>query len=360
MNLTERMILDDYRKSRGNFVRLGDLVQELLHEMLETHGIKTMAVEHRVKKEDSLIGKLNRKQGRYQQLSDLTDILGARVICYFTDDVDRVGKLVEQAFVVDWENSTDKRALLREDSFGYLSLHYICSLPENAGYPSELCGLKFEIQIRTILQHTWAAINHDLGYKSEFGVPRVFARALFRISGLLELADDEFVRVRDGIHAYSDEIRSKIEENRADDVLIDLISLREYMQRNCQMQAFLQELSQIGGAEVEYIDPESYLVQLRWLGKTTLGDLQTMLAQRHDLALALASRALTGTDLDILSSNVALRYLCRAELYAGGYTEAQAKEFLKLSVKDGSRAKRQAHRLMDVCRELEGQQHEGT
>lgn len=75
----------------------------------------------------------------------MTDILGARVICYFGDDVDKVGKLVEQSFVIDWENSSDKRALIKADTFGYLSLHYICSLPFDADIRMKSVGnvLKF-------------------------------------------------------------------------------------------------------------------------------------------------------------------------------------------------------------------------
>jgi ppGpp synthetase/RelA/SpoT-type nucleotidyltranferase len=44
------------------------------------------------------------------------------------DDVDKVAKLMEQEFQVDYENSVDKRALLDPDRFGYLSLHHVVSL----------------------------------------------------------------------------------------------------------------------------------------------------------------------------------------------------------------------------------------
>lgn len=277
------------------------------------------------------------------------------MICFFADDVDKIGKLVEQAFIIDWENSSDKRALLKADSFGYLSLHYICSLPTGAGYPEELCGKRFEIQIRTNLQHTWSAINHDMGYKSEFSVPRVMAREVARIAGLLEIADDEFVRVRDGMKAYTDEIRRKITENCADDVLIDLISLREFLERNCRMREFTAQLAAICGAELDPISPEGYIEQLHWLGKQTLGDLQNMLEEDRDLALAMAKQTLDGTELDILSSNVGLRFLCRAELIHKGYAVEQAAEFLKLSMGDTARAERQAKHLFQSARKLEGE-----
>ena len=346
MNLKDRMILDEYRRQRQDFVELGDIASSVLRQRLEHAKIDTLAVEHRVKTEPSLLGKLERKSDKYRFLEDLTDILGIRVICFFGDDVDRAGKLIEEVFVVDWANSVDKRALIKANSFGYLSLHYICSLPEGQGYPPELCGRKFEIQVRTTLQHTWACIEHDMGYKGEFGIPRVAVRQFARIAGLLELADDEFVRVRDTVHTYTRDIKQKIMDDDANDVLIDSVSLREYVLRNKKMRKLLDELAAICGSEIREISPNNYLEQLRWLGKKNLGDLEQLLEENHDLALALAKKALENTDLDILASSVGLRFLCRAELLNKQYSEEQVTEFLELSVGDKTRAARMAKSLL--------------
>jgi ppGpp synthetase/RelA/SpoT-type nucleotidyltranferase len=346
VNLKDRMIMDDYRRQRQDFVRLGDLASSALKQELEGAKIDTLAVEHRVKQEESLAGKLERKSDKYSTLEDITDILGIRVICFFGDDVDRAGKLIEDVFVVDWENSVDKRALIRANSFGYLSLHYICSLPEGLKYPPELCGRRFEIQVRTTLQHTWACIEHDMGYKGEFGIPRVAVRQFARIAGLLELADDEFVRVRDTVHAYTRDIKQEIMDDDADDVLIDSVSLREYVLRNKKRRKLRDELAAICGSEIREISPDNYLEQLRWLGKKNLGDMEQLLEENHDLALALAKKALENTDLDILSSSVGLRFLCRAELLNKQYSEEQVTEILVLSVGDRSRASRMAKSLL--------------
>ena len=355
MNLKNRMILEDFRKRRDDFVKLGDLVHEQLRDIVKSAGIgEILGIEHRVKTEKSLAGKLERNADLYQSMEDLTDLLGARVICFFSDEVDLIGKLVEKHFIIDWENSSDKRALIKADTFGYLSLHYICSVSPELGYPAEVCGLKFEIQIRTNLQHTWAAINHDLGYKSEFGVPRVVARQFARIAGLLEIADDEFVRARDTMNNYTEEIRQKIVDNSADDVRIDMISLSEYVKRNKKMQEFLGELAAISGAEISQVNPDAYIEQLAWFGIKTLGGLQDALEQNHDLALALAKKSLDNADLDILASHVGLRYICRAKLLSDGYPQNKAVEFLKLSLGNEQRAVRQAKYLYDTYAKLQG------
>ena len=210
MNLKCKLILEDYRKQKEHFVKLGDVVHTMLSDIAKELGLTVLAVEHRVKEEKSLAGKLERKGDLYNVFEDITDILGCRVICFLSDEVDKVGKKVEEKFVVDWQNSSNKKDLLKENAFGYLSLHYICSLPFGDKWPDEICGKKFEIQIRTILQHAWSAIHHDIGYKSDFGVPREINRQFARLAGLLELADDEFVRARDNMFAYTEDIRKRI------------------------------------------------------------------------------------------------------------------------------------------------------
>lgn len=357
MNLKNKMIMEEYRKQRTDYLKLSEIVVDLLQNSVKKNDIEVLAVEHRVKTEDSLAGKLELKGEKYFSLSDITDILGARIICFFADDVDKVATLIEKMFEVDWDNSVDKRAQLDPNAFGYLSLHYVCSLPENGIYPEELCGKKFEIQIRSTLQHTWAAINHDLGYKSEFGVPKKIIREFSRIAGLLEIADEEFISIRDNIHLYGDEIRQKIADNQADQVLIDMVSLKEYMKLNKEMRGFLSELAAINKAEIQEISPESYLEQLVWLGKRNLGDLQQMLEENKQLAFALAKYTLDKTDLDILASNVGLRYLCRAELLNKHYPQEKIEDFIALSTGDSKRAVRQAQHLLDVYEKVTGESH---
>ena len=346
MNLKCRLILEDYRKQRDDFVKLGDTVHAMLSDIVNDMGLTVLTVEHRVKAEKSLAGKLERNGDYYNVFEDITDILGCRVVCFLSDEIDEIGKRVEESFVIDWENSSDKRALIKEDAFGYLSLHYICSLPFGDKWPDEICGKKFEIQIRTILQHAWSAINHDIGYKSEFGVPRDIKRQFARLAGLLELADDEFVRARDNMVGYTEDIRKRIVTDDADDVTINMISLNEYVQRNQKMQSLIREIADIAGAEISYIDPESYIPQLAFLGITKLGDIETMIKENQNLAIELAKKSLSQADLDIVSSSVALRFLCRAELINKNYDFDKIVEFLKISLGTKEKAERQAKHLL--------------
>ena len=143
MNLKDRLIIEEYRREKDNFIKLDATVYEKLCALVKETGIQTLSIEHRIKSESSLAGKLVKSGDWYQKFEDLTDILGARVICFFNDEVDKLGGMIEKNFTVDWKNSSDKRALIKANTFGYLSLHYICYLTEESGYPKEICNKKF-------------------------------------------------------------------------------------------------------------------------------------------------------------------------------------------------------------------------
>ena len=131
-----------------------------------------------------------------------------------------------------------------------------------------------------------------------------------------------------------------------------MISLDEYMKRNAGMLEFIEQLASIENSEISEVNPEAYIQQLKWLKLDTIGDLQKMLERNHELAFRLAERVLRGSELDILASNVALRFLCRAELVSGGYSVEQATEFIALSVNKKERAQRQAQRLFKIYAEV--------
>ena len=346
MNEKEKLIMEEYRAAKPDFERLETEVLTILQNIVKKSKVRIYNIEHRVKEEKSLAGKLERKGDKYSSLSDITDILGARVVCYFSDEVDTLTAQIEKHFKVDWNESIDKRKYLNVNTFGYLSVHYICSLKDDGDYAPELKNKRFEIQMCSLMQHIWAVMEHDLGYKTKFGVPTAVRREFFRLAGLLEIADEHFVHIRDSVAAYTKDVHKRIIADTANDILIDSVSLEEYMNYSKGMQAFLQTISNVCEAEISKESPENYLEQLDWLKKRTIGDLQQMLNDNASLALRMIEKVLATTDIDILSSTVALRFLCHAELLRKHYNKELMVDFFMLSTKSRERAERYADKLL--------------
>ena len=234
-------------------------------------------------------------------LSDITDILGARIVTFYTDDVDRIASIAEQLFEIDWANSVDKRRLHQLDSFGYNSLHYICRLPGH--------DLRFELQLRTTLQHAWAAINHDTGYKSGIEIPREYMRRMNRLAGLLEMADDEFSRIRSEITDYRRRVQSLVQNGRLDDVLLDGDTFRSYLQAK-PLDRLNKRIAAINQAEIQEAPLMDYLRVLKALKCNTLGDVSRLVRTYEEDAYRLARHQLGNTDIDIISSAIGLQNIC--------------------------------------------------
>jgi ppGpp synthetase/RelA/SpoT-type nucleotidyltranferase len=196
------------------------VLERLIQVLLEAGGIRVHSVTSRVKSKNSVMRKLERP-GKERDINSLTDLLGVRIITYFRDEVDAVAKLIEREFLIDPENSIDKRNVLDPDRFGYLSLHHIAQLNQTRSALAEYRSYKdirFELQIRSILQHAWAEIEHDLGYKTEAAVPRTVRRRFSRLAGLLELADDEFLGIRGELAPSTSAQRSRTAANLQADI----------------------------------------------------------------------------------------------------------------------------------------------
>ena len=303
-------------------------------------------ITHRIKTPDSIRGKLERKPDEYPDLYSIRDILGFRIICYFSDEVDDVAKLVSETFSVDWSKSKDKRELIKPDAFGYLSLHYICSLPKNSGYPEQLSSMLFEIQMRTMLQHTWAEIEHDLGYKTEFGIPRAIRRSFSMAASLLEVADQTFSNIKSSVAAYKTEVRENIDSDNADNMYLDVVTLTEFTKRSHIYRKLLSDIASITNAHITEADPESQLPQLSFLKIHTLGDLVSAIKREYNQILSLAEERLRDSELDELSSTVALYYLYQALLISGNYSLERISEFFALRTNDESYVKNNTERII--------------
>ena len=295
------LLLQEFREKRQELMQLDNHVFELISQTLKQQEIELNSIEHRIKTEESLAGKLERKGEKYHQLSDITDLIGLRIVTFYTDDVDKVAAIISQLFDIDWSNSVDKRKLHDLNSFGYNSLHYICNLHEGS-FP-------FEIQIRTALQHTWSAIEHDIGYKGAVKLPPQYRRQFSRLAGMLELADDEFSRLRTTMTEYRRQIQTLVKSGNLSDVALSTDSFRSYLELR-PFDRLNQRIAAVNQAELFPASLMPFLPILESFGMESLGQVQAMVDELSDAAYQLALSQLAVTDLDILSEVVGLQNLC--------------------------------------------------
>lgn len=309
LDLHCQLILEEYRDALPTLEKMKDAVLAKLQKALLRSGLIVTTMEARVKTEGSLTGKLALKGAKYATLSDITDLVGARIVTFYTDDVDRIASMAEKLFEIDWANSVDKRKLHQLDSFGYNSLHYICRLP---GY-----DYRFELQMRTTLQHAWAAINHDTGYKSGIEIPREYMRRMNRLAGILEMADDEFSRIRTELTDYRRRVHTLVQNGKLDDVLLDGDTFRSYLQLGT-LDILNKRIAAINQAEIQDAPFAQYLSVLTALNCNTLGDVDRLIKRYEEDAYLLARHQLGNTDLDIISSAIGLQNICVVCILSSG------------------------------------------
>lgn len=309
LDLHCQLILEEYRDALPTLEKMKDAVLAKLQKALLRSGLIVTTMEARVKTEGSLTGKLALKGAKYATLADITDLVGARIVTFYTDDVDRIASMAEKLFEIDWANSVDKRKLHQLDSFGYNSLHYICRLP---GY-----DYRFELQMRTTLQHAWAAINHDTGYKSGIEIPREYMRRMNRLAGILEMADDEFSRIRTELTDYRRRVHTLVQDGKLDDVLLDGDTFRSYLQLGT-LDILNKRIAAINQAEIQDAPFAQYLSVLTALNCNTLGDVDRLIQRYEEDAYLLARHQLGNTDLDIISSAIGLQNICVVCILSSG------------------------------------------
>ncbi|MBH0063122.1 hypothetical protein I6E85_18500 [Pseudoalteromonas sp. NZS71] len=206
--VTVSSFLESYKELKPQFERLEENVCTCLKQVFCDGNIPIFDVESRVKDDASVKTKISSK-GYKNPLEEIDDFCGVRVICYYQEDIEKICAIIQSEFdVIKEENKQEE---LSDNQFGYTSFHYVIRLkPEWLGHPSArgLDGFRAEIQIRTMLMHTWAAISHKLLYKIEEDIPSSFKRKLNRLSALIELADEQFNQIKNEKAEYNESLIS--------------------------------------------------------------------------------------------------------------------------------------------------------
>lgn len=207
--------VEKFRRDHPLYAACAARFERLIREIIQESGIDVHVIESRVKSVDSFSEKIKRPGKFYSNpLADMPDIIGCRVIVHYGDDVGRVVDVLSREFSVVEHEGGHQPDKLDVDKFGYLSVHLVVAVGEAR---RELLEWRFysnfraEIQIRTVIQHAWSAVSHALQYKQGVAIPSKLQRRLVRIAGMFELADDEFIGIRDQRLLIANEVSKSLE-----------------------------------------------------------------------------------------------------------------------------------------------------
>jgi ppGpp synthetase/RelA/SpoT-type nucleotidyltranferase len=230
----------EYRTVQSAYEQLAEAAKRILNDILNVAGVRFHSIEARAKSLKSFEEKAAKpsegdpaKPKYPKPVQDITDLAGVRVITFLPRTVELACAHIEKEFTV--LEKTDMAAeLMDEGKFGYQSIHFLVRMHPNRTRLAEYQrheGLTFEIQVRTLLQHAWAEMEHDIQYKSATVIPTAIRRKFVALAGILEIADREFQALQDEDEKLRQEARASVKAGQLSAVEITPDALKSYLDR---------------------------------------------------------------------------------------------------------------------------------
>jgi ppGpp synthetase/RelA/SpoT-type nucleotidyltranferase len=229
-----------YLKQYQYWADVAGATGRIIEQAIRQREIRTLSVQFRAKDPTSFGRKAAKpsdndpsKPKYLKPLEQITDLSATRIITYFPRTIDEIDRLLLEEFDV-LERSDKAKDLHAEEKFGYQSVHYLVRLSRTRSELAEyqrFAGATTEIQVRTVLQHAWAEIEHDIQYKSASSIPRDIRRRFMALAGMLEIADREFQAIQDDDTTLNLAAIQLIEQGKLGEVEVTPKALRLYLDR---------------------------------------------------------------------------------------------------------------------------------
>jgi ppGpp synthetase/RelA/SpoT-type nucleotidyltranferase len=161
---------EDYQALVPKAERFATALADRFSQLLKQRNIAlAVPIRHRVKAWESIADTIERKSLALEDLTELPDLVGLRLIMLFGRDLEKTHRLISETFTVHGrEDREDTAERLDVARFGYQSFHHVIELPESwleAPAFADFAELKAEVQTRTLARHVWAAVSHRLPNK---------------------------------------------------------------------------------------------------------------------------------------------------------------------------------------------------
>jgi len=283
-------LIAEYQSSYLIYKELEEKLELLFEKLLISNNISFLQIESRVKSLPSFLDKVYRLISANKNLEDIfNDLVGIRLVTYYNEDVDQITDLIERKFKIHSKNSEYESHKRAPDQFGYSSIHYKVSLSPDKNYSTELTkfqGIIFEVQVRTVVQHAWATIDHKIRYKTAEEIPRDIRREIFQLSALFELADSQFLSIKKKLETKA---RKDLEKYKKGDstIKINALTLAYFFETyQSAIQQLVDKAREIGFKETTIQhDPNSirYLLMLfQRIGIVSMEELEDLFKEAQE------------------------------------------------------------------------------
>jgi ppGpp synthetase/RelA/SpoT-type nucleotidyltranferase len=321
---TADQVLSEFDARKDDLAKLSAATRQLIETILEVKKLPYQSVQARVKDREKLKTKYCNPKKDYKSLDEMPDVVGLRIITYYSDTIDHLAAIVGQEFT-ECGLREDKR-VIEPDSFGYSAIHMDCSYSPERLKTTEyrrFSGLRFEIQITTVIGHAWAEMQHP--WYDELNSPTEELRRFHRLAAVLELAEQEFLEVRKKKDERARTASVRVEA-KAPGTPITTESLAAFIRQDDLVTELDVGLEPILGNTTP-VEPDSYTLNIlvRWtigVGIPTIQRLEDELNKNSELIMEFAARCkpiwdAVGPD----SGSTYIRGLCifhLANMLAGG------------------------------------------
>ncbi len=208
--------------------------------------------EFRLKMLDSLKRKAHEKSIQPEQVfNKILDVVGIRVVVPNLSDIETLIEKIKTSSKLEFDPSTCEDYIATPLESGYRAVHFVVYV--EVEFKGKTYKVPCEIQVRTLLEDSWAIFVHEDIYKSSEALPPVIQKLSRRLADHLAVMDQTAQDIRDEL---SKQVEPSGAANSGDPltkqtvgiILYELMGreLREY-----ELQYALTEFTAIGLAKVD-------------------------------------------------------------------------------------------------------------
>jgi len=233
---------NEYLPQHGKYQSFSELIGGIVGRLSKKVGRKYQMVSCRAKDPQKLYEKIVRKKKegkKYNELNDIEDLAGVRIIFYLESD--------RKSFIKDLFSELGEDAISnvqdQDKANGYRATHAIISLNDaRTALPeySEYKGMKCELQITSALYHAWSEVEHDITYKPDGDKDKLLELGLDRLEGKfkelhkhiqgaaiqLDLINEDYEHIREFGNLLDSNLIKEV-TNSDNDKIIEILKLME-------------------------------------------------------------------------------------------------------------------------------------